>query len=79
MVLIVLPLPLITILPPVFARTPAFGKLSLLLPPELANELLVNTRVPPASASAADALVPEVLAEMPLALIWLPTPVAYNA
>ncbi|MNT42578.1 hypothetical protein D3C72_1790030 [compost metagenome] len=78
-VVIVLPAPLITILPPLTARTPAFGVLSMLAAPELVNELLVRTRVAPVSASAADALVPEVLAAMPVALIWLPAPVAYRA
>src|SRR5690606_28390674 len=70
---------LITILPPLTARTPAFGVLSRLLAPVLVNELPVMTRDPPASASATDALVPEVLAAMPVVLIWLPAPVAYSA
>ncbi|MNH92497.1 hypothetical protein D3C87_1402720 [compost metagenome] len=49
-----LPLPLITILPPVFDQTLGFGKLSLLLGSELINELPVKTRLSSALPSAVD-------------------------
>ncbi|MCY1391542.1 hypothetical protein D3C76_858960 [compost metagenome] len=68
-VVIVLPLPFMTIWPPLSARTPAFGVLSLLLAPVLVIELLVKVTVPPASASATDALVPEALAMRRVPLI----------
>ncbi|MNO17631.1 hypothetical protein D3C76_73300 [compost metagenome] len=68
-VVIVLPAPLITTLPPLNARTPAFGELSLLLAPVLVIELLVNATVPPASASAPEASVADVLTVTPVASI----------
>lgn len=75
---IALPTPSIRTVPPVTARTPPVG-FDTVPAPVVTSVLPVSETDPPFSARAALASVAEVLAVMPVALIWLPAPVAISA